>query len=250
MPEGDHFPLHYPGDARPALADEASLRRIAHQAQLPHGSRVLTLGLGGSVVPLVLARELGCRITAFDVDPAASQQLLERARSQGLEDQISSRAGELGPELPLDDAEVDAIFVDARVPFPLEVAVQALRRLLAPRGKLFLVYPVKVGRHPNPAALRFWEEKLGEPLRLPRECLQVLERAGYEPLLIETVEDPALGAFYRQVEQALPGAQDQARLEEEIALYRSQAGRSTVSFALMVGRRKEPGEKPPPSRNE
>ena len=70
--------------------------------------------------------------------------------------------------------------------------------------------------------------------------------------LIESLEDPLLDEFYRSVEQALPAdaSAKAARVKEEVALFRGQGGRSTVSFAAIVGRRREPGEKPPAARSE
>jgi hypothetical protein len=126
---------------------------------------------------------------------------------------------------------------------------------LANKGRLVLGYPVLVSRHPAPGALRLWEQKLGEKLLAPREYLQILERAGYEPQTLETLDDAALDEFYLSVEKALSGAAesgdaDASVAREEVSLHRSQSGRASVSFSGFVGRRKEPGEPPPVLRRD
>lgn len=252
MAEGHQFPLYYPGDARPELTGESPLRRLGKQLLLTPDSRVLALGTGDGSVPTVLVREFGCRIEAAELSEEDAERTRQVVKTAAQEDRISVRVVDL-KALSLPEAAYDAVWVDARAPFPLETAVQVVRPLLASKGRLCLTYPVRVGRHTQPALLKHWEQTLGEPLRLPRECLQVLERSGFEPQIVETLEDPALDHFYRRIEQDLEKPSSDARharVREEVALFRAQGGRSTTSFAVMVARRKEPGEKPPPSRSE
>lgn len=252
MAEGDQFPLYYPGDARPELSGESPLRRLGRQLLITHDSHVLVLGAGDGSVPTALVREFGCKIEAAEPSEADAERMRGLVKAAEQQDRISVRVVDLS-NLDLPEAAYDAIWLDARSPLPLETAFRILRPLLAARGRICLTYPVKVGRHTQPALLRHWEQTLGEPLLLPRECLQIMERAGYEPQSIETLEDPALDHFYRRVEQDLdkPSADDRnARTRDEVALFRAQGGRSTTSFAVMVGRRREPGEKPPQSRSE
>jgi hypothetical protein len=101
--------------------------------------------------------------------------------------------------------------------------------------------------------LRLWEQKMGAPLLLPGECLQAIEREGCEPQTAEVLDDAALNAHYRELEQSLRSDEDDARaaaLREEVALFRSQGGRSSASFAVLVARRREPGERPPRAHGE
>lgn len=247
----DPFPLYYPAGASPAFVDEGYVRRLGRSCLIEPDSRVLVIGAAQSPLAERLVHEFGCTVVV-----AASSEELDAARSRvssaGLEDRISIK--HVAPRsLPYEDEEFQAIFVGLRTPFPLGEAVLSLRRFLSPKGRLCVAYPVRVGRQVHPAAQKFWTQRLGEPLRLPRECLQVIERAGYEPQIIEALEDPLLDAFYREVEEHLRVAASDPHAEllrEELALHRSQGGRSTVSFAVMVGRRKEPGEKPPIARSE
>jgi SAM-dependent methyltransferase len=244
-----HFPLTYPGDVRPLLAEGADLRRLVKLAELQPRSAVLVLGVTSPERLALLAQEVGLQLTV--ADPSAER--LERLQASPV---LEAWAGQLtfqqvGVEgLTAPGGGYAAIIVDLIPPMSLTDAVSSLRPLLGRDGKLLLGYPVRVGRHAHPSALRFWEQKLGEPLLLPRECLQVLERSGFEPLFIEALEDGALDAFYRQVEEALEASGEPSpQLREELTLHRGQGGRACSTFAVMIGRRREPGEKPPSSRH-
>ncbi len=247
----EHFPVYFPSDARRAFSSDELVRRVARVARWSGGSRLLELC--GSSASVVLARDCGCAVTAIDSDDAAVQALTERVKGHSLTDRIVVRRLDFG-KLPFQDGEFEGVLVLGRVPLRLSSAVQTLRRHLAPRGRLVMTYPVKVGRYPLKSATDFWEKKLGEPLLLPREVLQLLEKAGYEPEGIETLNDSELDDFYRDLEPTLskvPSAQTKAAkaLMEELALHRSQGGKASVSLGLLIARRKEAGEKPPASRD-
>ncbi|MGV3622958.1 MAG: SAM-dependent methyltransferase, partial [Archangium sp.] len=79
-----------------------------------------------------------------------------------------------------------------------------------------------------------------------------IEREGFEPELIETLGESEMDDFYKEVEAALAKSLDtdaagQQALRDEITLHRS--GKTGVTLGFIVARRKEPGEKPPPSRD-
>jgi SAM-dependent methyltransferase len=248
MAPPDLFPLTYPADVRPALAAESQLRRIAGTSDLEPGSKVLVLGALNAAAAQILAKEFSARVVVADTSEAALARLGEVLDETGVSHAVSRRKADFDA-LPFEDGEFSAIFVDPVPLLPFERAVNALRPLLAKSGRLVLGYPVLVSRHPAPGSVQLWEQKLGEKLLSPREYLQILERSGYEPQTLETLDDAALDDFYLSLEKALGGS-DPAVVREEISLHRSQSGRATVSFSMFVGRRKEPGEPPPISRNE
>jgi hypothetical protein len=94
----------------------------------------------------------------------------------------------------------------------------------------------------------------GEQLRTPSDLALALEQAGYEPLSAEAYSDALMDEWYRYVEQALSGlpgpdgAETASALKREIEVFRREGGRFCVNEVLFVARRKEPGERPPPSR--
>ncbi|HEY1417946.1 MAG TPA: SAM-dependent methyltransferase, partial [Myxococcaceae bacterium] len=78
----------------------------------------------------------------------------------------------------------------------------------------------------------------GHPLRGPQEVLAALPAAGYEPDFSETLGLDETEALYASAPE---------ELADEAALHR--AGAAAISFAIAVGRRREPDEKPRPSRD-
>ena len=233
------------------LLTEAMLRRIGKHCGLGSRTRLLTLGFDGGAGPAFLAKEFGAKVVAAAADDDAVTRQRNALRAHGAEDRVSTRRVDYD-RLPFGEQEFEAIVVDA-LAMRLDAAARAVRRHLALDGRLCLTYPVRVGRFPNPAMIRLWEQKIGEPLRLPSECLQALEREGFEPQSAEVLDDSVLDSYYRQLEHAHGGNGDPGatpEIQEEVALFRSQGGRAGASFAVLVARRREPGEKPPVAQNE
>jgi len=244
------FPLYYPGDARRAFGSDEATRRFARIAQLEPGSRVLVLGCGPNTAALLLARDMGCSVVAADTEDANLTGVRERVRALGLGDRVETRRVDLD-RLSFPESEYDAVLVQGRVYFPLEASLKSLRRFLAPQGRIGMTYPARVGRFTAKAVLEFWEKRLGAPPVLPREMLLSLQASGYEPESAETMTDLELDNLYRDVEKHLAAAPaEQAEvMRQEIALHREQNGKAGVSYAFLVGRRREAGEKPPTSRD-
>jgi SAM-dependent methyltransferase len=245
----DAFPLWYPPDARRLFTAEGMLRRIARTAHWTNASKLLELS--ASSASITLAQGTGASVVAADEDQKTLDALKERVTSHGVSNLVNLKQVSLAA-LPFGDAEFDGILALGKVLMPLGAAGQKLRKLLAPKGRLVFTYPVKVGRYPAENALKYWETRLGEPLNLPREALLKVEKAGFEPETIETVGESELDDFYRELEKSLANPADAngaAKLSEEIGLHRQSGGKTGVSYAVMVCRRKEPGEKPPASRD-
>ncbi len=251
MSPPEPFPLYHPADVRRAFSSDDATRRFAKVAQLEPGSRVLVLGAGPDAgAALLLAREMGCSVVVADTDDAVLNPVRERVRAQGLAEQVEVQRVALDA-LGLPDSAFDGILIQGRVLYPLKATLAKMRGLLAKRGRLGFTFPARVGRFAPKATLDFWERRVSGPLLLPRELLQVVEGAGYEPESVETLHDAELDAHYRDIEgflASIPGAQP-AALREEVALHRESNGKASVSYAFLVGRRKEPGEKPPASRD-
>jgi SAM-dependent methyltransferase len=252
MTPAEPFPLFHPAGVRRAFGSDEATRRFAKVAQLEPGARVLVLGCGpDGGAALLLVRELGCSVVAADTDESLLAPLRERARAQGLGDRLEVRRVALDA-LGLPEGSFNAILIQGHVLYPLRPTLAGMRPLLAKRGRLGLTFPARVGRFAPKATLDFWERRVGGPLLLPRELLQTLEGSGYEPESAETLHDTELDAYYRDVEAQLasaPAGAQAAGLREELALHRESNGKASVSYAFVVGRRKEPGEKPPASRD-
>ncbi|MBX7116278.1 MAG: SAM-dependent methyltransferase [Myxococcaceae bacterium] len=246
------FPLYLPSDFRRAFASDTSLRRIAKTAHWGADSKILDLS--GGATCLFLAKELGCSVIVADTDTAAASALNQRIAAKSLGDRITVKVLPSWEKLPFAEGEFDGVIAVGRVMMPLEKAASTYRPLLAPKGRLVLSYPARIGRVSDKQSLAFWEQQLGEPLALPRQCLGVIERNGYEPELTEALSDSELDDYYREIESSLSRLPAEAQtaaspLKSELALFRELTPRAGYTLALFGVRRKEPGEPPPPSRH-
>jgi cyclopropane fatty-acyl-phospholipid synthase-like methyltransferase len=248
MPSAEAFPLYYPPNARRAFESDDITRRFATVATLTSGARVLEVLAGRGSASVLLAKEFGCEVLATDSDDAVIASLTERVTSLSLHDRITvKKMDATRPDFP--PGEFDAIVVQGRVVGSLDWCTARYRPLLATNGRLMITYPAKVGRYPQRHALDFWERRLGEPVRYPREVLQSIESGGFEPEAVETLDDSALAELYRGLESRIDGNAAAASLREEVDLFRGASNKASVTYAFAIARRKEPGEKPPASRD-
>ncbi|HEX8823620.1 MAG TPA: methyltransferase domain-containing protein [Archangium sp.] len=250
MSPAEPFPLYFPGDARRPFSSDVAIRRFAKVAQLEEGGRVLELGCGPSgPASVLLAQEFGCSVVAADSDEALVSRMRERVYSLALDGRVEVRSVDL-LKPAFRERAFDAIVCQGRVLMGLADMLGTLRPLLNHNGRLGITYPVRVGRVTPRAVLDFWERRLGAPLLLPRELLQYLAQSGFEPESVESLQDAELDALYKELEPHLAKApSEQASwLREEMALHR-ESGKATASYAFLIGRRKEPGERPPATRD-
>lgn len=245
----DPFPLYVPPETRRLFQSESLLRRFAQLAHWDEGANLLELH--GSLGALAIAKALSCHLTIVEPDQRLAAAIKERARVVGVAEKVAVQQGLVG-SLKFAERAFDGIFSFGRVlGVPAQVAKQ-WRPSLAVGGRLGITVVVRVGRVPHEAALAAWKARLGSPLLSPRETLMSIEAEGYEPELIETLSDSELDDYYRELETLLgktgdtdaTGAQ---ALVDEIALHRT--GKTGVTIGFLVARRREPGEKPPPSRD-
>lgn len=249
-PMADPFPLYLPSEARRLFQSESLLRRFAQTAHFEGSSRLLEFhaSLGG----LALARALNCTITVVEPDARVVETLKERARLAGIGDKVTWLQQPFSA-VSFPGQSFDGIFSLGRVVGPPEVVARRCRPWLAEKGRLALTWIMAVGRAPSKVALESWADRLGRPIISPRDTLQALEPEGFEPELVESLGDPELDEFYKEVELALakqPVETDAVKqVKAEIAVHRAQQGRAGATYGLVIVRRKEPGEKPPLSRD-
>jgi SAM-dependent methyltransferase len=242
------FPLVIPPDARRALGTEDFARRVGKVCGLGSGARVLELGSGGS--SLVLAREFGCKLVCADANETALDALRTRLSSVAGGERVEVK--KLPPDaLPFEPKEFAAIVMLEKVLRPLDELLTQLRPHLAESGHLAIVYPVAVGRKSPPVQ---WAEALGVPLLLPRDCFRAFEKNGFEPISVDSLSEQQLDTYYEAVEESLrrfpekdPRVSGQLRAQLEAHAAHKKSG--SITWACLIGRRKEPGEKPPQSRD-
>lgn len=248
----DSLALYYPDEAWEVCVSADWVRRAARVAKLIE-VRVLQVGWGPGTATTTLAKDANCKVVSLGLDHGLVAQSRERVKSKGDKLKVDYKSWD-GKKLPFGAAGFDAVWVDGGLGTEPGEILGQVRPLLALSGRAVFTYPVRVGRHQDRALFAHWEAKTGAPLMLPRELLCAVEGLGFEPQAIETLGDEELDLFYRAVESSAGGlkganADLAASLCEEAALHRGQTGKSTVSFARVIARRKEPGEKPAPSRD-
>lgn len=241
------FPFYLPAEARRLYTTDGVARRIALNAHWTNTARVLELY--GSSAGIALAKELGCDVTLAESDDAVLKALEQRVASAGVSDRVKVSKVSM-TSLSFPEGSQDGVLVLGRLLMPLDEAAIKLRRFLALRGRLVVTWPVRVGLRPQKAALEFWEKRVGK-LQSPRECLMSVEKHGYEPETIETPSEADLDEYYKSVEASLGKAPPEAAklLKQEIEVHRDAGSKSGVTLALLVLRRKEPGERPPAARD-
>ncbi len=245
----DSFPLYLPPEARRLFQTESLLRRFANNAHWNASVRLLEFH--GSLGGLALSKALNCTLTVVEPDTRVIDALRERAKAAGMLDKVTF-LNQHAAGSSFGVGSFDGIFSFGRVVGTLADVAATWRTWLAPRGRAAITTVVKVGRSPAAEALSAWEARLGAPLLLPRDALLSVEAQGFEPEMVESAGELELEDYYRELEMVLTKGQDSAAartLRDEIALHRSLGGKSGVTYAAMIFRRKEPDEKPPASRD-
>jgi hypothetical protein len=226
---------HATAEPRAPFTQGPVLGRLARRLELGGRSRLLEFGVAGKSAAVLLAAELGCRITVAD----ASREELDRIRAEaevaGVRGLLTPMAIDAqSPSLPADAFDLAIAGARTRALGPL---ARLLRPALLPsRGHLAAVVAARVGTAERDLAA--WERVLGAPLRSPQAELAELYRCGFEPELAEALSEAELVELYG-VQPAPP--------DEEAALV--QSGPAGVSFVLVAGRRAEPNERPPAARD-
>jgi ubiquinone/menaquinone biosynthesis C-methylase UbiE len=258
----EFFTRLFRGAERRAPGGEALARRIASLLGVERGDKVLDVGCGAGMTARTIARECGCFVTCLDRDEISLAALKEAAQADGIEGLLTPVVGDF-KSLDPPPVGYQAVVVEGSLRYlgqGFDEVVGKAREFLSQSGLLTVSTTARVGRV-LPAAVESFYKERGDALRQPWELAQVLEKSGFEPLSAEAYADAVMDEWYKYVEQALAGldgaattgagvdgAETVVALRREIEVFRREGGRSCVNEVLFIARRKEPGEKPPPSR--
>jgi len=216
-------------DPRAPFCRPSVVSRLVRRLELLPGSEVLEWGVAHGASAATLAK-LGMSVTLVEPHEETLDRVLQTIRVEvtavKAERPPSTMAGRFALVLLHDrDALGDGAAKDAR-------------EFLAPEGRLAFVRPVKVLSRPPPGMVEQWEKHWGRSLRTPQELLGAFPAAGYEPDFAEVLSIDEMDALYGAAPEELAG---------EAEMY--GAGAAAISFAVVVGRRRESDEKPRPSRD-
>lgn len=216
-------------DPRAPFCRGSVVSRLIRRLELAPGTEVLEWGVARGTTAATLAK-LGMSVTLVEPDEETLDRVLQTVRVE-----VNAVKAERPPSTMA--GRFALVLLHARDALGEDPARTA-REFLAPEGRVVFVRPVKVLSRPPPGMVEQWERHWGQALRTPQELLAAFPAAGYEPDFAEALGIDEMDALYA-------AAPDE--LAEEAALYR--AGAAAISFAIAVGRRREPDEKPRPSRD-
>ncbi|WP_344971838.1 SAM-dependent methyltransferase [Streptosporangium fragile] len=211
------------------------------------GSRVLDVGCGNGRPAVRVARTLGARVVAVDVDREALRNGAEHARAQGVAEMVEFRHVD-AMRLPFADASFDAVLAFEVTPhFDVTALYRGIARVLRPGGRLVVETPYL--RVPMTEEIR---ERIGPYLTMlnavsfdsPEEHSAAARQAGMAVTELVDVTENVRDSFPRLVsglrerrarleaERGVPGA---ARLLDVFAAWADTAevGGVVMTFTRM-----------------
>lgn len=174
--------LHLRNDRQGPGCDEETRRAIELARLTPSPDlRVADLGCGTGASAIVLARELGARVTAVDAVPAFTQRLRARADQEGLGAQVRAVVGDI-ESLDFGNERFDVVWSEGAIyNVGFEAGAQNWSRLLKPGGILTVTeLSWRTAQRPSEVDRHWCREYPG--IATPSEKLGMLERLGYEPM--------------------------------------------------------------------
>ena len=152
------FKLHQGLPREGPGSDACTCEALRRLPPLPPNPRVLDLGCGPGKQTRVLARELGCRITAVDLHEPYLQELREAAAGEGLSALIDTRCWDMA-DLPIEPGSVDLIWSEgAAYNIGFENALRLWRPLLKPSGMMAVTECSWLTDTPAGALRAFWDD--------------------------------------------------------------------------------------------
>nr|WP_272490677.1 class I SAM-dependent methyltransferase [Mesobacterium pallidum] len=235
------------GNDRQGPGSDAMTRRALSLAGLsPDPSlRVADIGCGTGAASLVLARDLGCPVTAVDFLPQFLARLADRARAAGLADRITPLAASM-EALPFAPESLDLIWSEGAIyNMGFTSGITEWRGFLRPGGVL-AVSELTWLTQDRPAALEaHWTAQYAEVAPASAK-IAALEAAGYRLLgYFPLPRDAWMAQYYDPLQRGMAdflarhdseAARQIAKAEAaEIALYEANAAH--VGYGFYVAQR-------------
>jgi ubiquinone/menaquinone biosynthesis C-methylase UbiE len=224
--------------------------RLAEIAAFKPDSRVLEIGCGRGVTTIFIARHYGCSVTGIDISPALIASARDRAENENLAGKTSFIIAD-AQELPLFSDSFDVVVSECSLSLlpNKERAIDEVRRVLKPRGKITITDLISISRddevksegagitpHSTNFPAFFPCVDSAESVEAYMECFA---RAGFHDLYIEDCSQTIKEAMFRMLLRF--GSTD--KLLQEIACCcdkmplpecRKSGGKSSVGYVLFA----------------
>jgi SAM-dependent methyltransferase len=169
------LPRQGPGD------DPSTLRALALIPGVGPATRVLDIGCGTGAQTLVLARRSPARIVAVDSHRPFVDEVIRRARDEGLADRIDARVGDMRA-LDFAPGSFDVIWSEGAIAIMgVEAGLRAWRDLLVPGGHVAVTEACWTKADPPADCVAFWAEEY-PAITDAAALLDLAGRCGYEPV--------------------------------------------------------------------
>ncbi|WP_344917269.1 class I SAM-dependent methyltransferase [Streptosporangium oxazolinicum] len=195
-------------DASILEATERMTDFVVARLGVGRGSRVLDVGCGNGRPAVRLARTLGARVVAIDIDGEALRDGAEHAAAQGMAEMVRFRRAD-ALDLPFADASFDAVLAFDVTPH-LDVAAlyRSVARVLRPGGRLVVETPyprvpmteeIRERIGPCPAAPSAVSSAVSGALSLdaPEDHLSAARRAGMTATELVDITESVRDSFSR-----------------------------------------------------
>jgi SAM-dependent methyltransferase len=242
-PPPQFFELHS-GLPREGPGDDSITRRAAGLLpELPPDPVVVDAGCGPGGQTLVLARELGVKVTAIDIHPPFVEVLKARAEGAGLDHLIEARQGDMSA-LPFDPGTLDLIWCEGAIyQIGFREGLELWRRPLAEGGIVAASEAVWTADDPPAEVREMWEREY-PAITDAMGCIARAAHAGYETLHHFTLPPESWWTQYyapleERVEELRPRASDdpvlaQVLLETELELDMHRRFGHTYSYEFLI----------------
>lgn len=130
--------------------------------RIGRGKYVLDVGCGVGATPCFIAKKYGCRVVGVDILPAMVERSKERAKREGIIDQVEFRVAD-AQALPFDDELFDDVITESVTAFPKDKqkAVDEYARVTKPGGYVGLNESTWLKSPPPPELIAWASQDLG-----------------------------------------------------------------------------------------
>jgi SAM-dependent methyltransferase len=158
-----------------------STEELAELCHIGEGAYVLDVGCGVGETPCFLAKRYNCRVVGVDIRARMVERSEERARREGVAEQVEFRVAD-AQDLPFEDDLFDAVITESVTSFPEDQqrAVDEYARVTKPGGYVGLAESTWLKVPPPPELVAWASQDVGacvQPLTSD-EWASLLENAG------------------------------------------------------------------------